>query len=264
MNTRSAVRQALRLITHHIGLGGDAHPDVTNLSSGFMSPELLRQHNTVFKQRTAIQDPNGTDILKLPIGYYSGSKFTNHPASANPTDINSAHAYVSVIPSSQDARRMIFLVEAQTGRIWTRTVNDTYETNNTWSKVDHYVRLWSGNSDLSSPVTLTKPILDVSGYKIFTDVKVKFVTSSNHTDEQSVSSKSSSINSTNIIDGDKKSIVTYEANLSFNTEDGVTTAVTTSNLAVHIYPNSTNEHDARIETWDTEPGIKITEIRGYY
>lgn len=262
MNTRSAVRQALRLITHHIGLGGDAHPDVTELKSGFMSPTMFKAHNTIFKRRTAIQNSAGTDILKLPIGYYSGSNFINHPAS-KPTELNTAHSYVSVIPSSQDTRRLIVLVEAASGRIWTRTVNDTYDVNNDWSKVDQYVTLWKGYSELKNPVTLSKPVRQNNGSLSFSEIKVKFATGSNVSDLMPVNLDTGSFNNTSIIDNDRTSQTTYEANIQFETKDGTSTAVITKNFGLNIYPNVNDENDARIQILN-ESVLNIVEIRGYY
>lgn len=263
MNTRSAVRQALRLVTHHIGLAGnDAHPDATELRSGFMSPDMLKSHNTMFKRRIPLRNTSGTDILKLPVGYYSGSNFLNHPAS-KPTELNTSHSYISVIPSSQDTRRLIVVVEAATGKIWTRTVNDTYDVNNDWSKMEQYVTLWKGSSELTSPVTLAKPVRNSSGSLAFSEVKVKFITGSNTTEIKPINLDIGSINSTNVVDGERIAKTTYEADLKFSTISGTTSVVATKNFGVNTYPNATDEHDARIQVLD-DAKITILEIRGYY
>lgn len=253
-----------RVLQWHVGKGGQkAHPDVDDFQSGFMTPTMLNEHNAALVKRTNIGDSAGTDIITLPVGNYAGSHWINHPSSAKATDINTTYAYVSVIPSSTDSRRFIVLVEAASGRIWTRTVNDTYDVNNDWSKMEQYETLWKGNSELASPVTLAKPVRNDSGGLNFSEVKVKFVTGSNTIEIKPISLDIGNINSTNVIDGERIAKTTYEADLKFSTISGATSVVATKNFGVNTYPNANDEHDARIQVLD-DAKITILEIRGYY
>lgn len=263
LNLDQAIAEISRGLKRHIGSNGTAHLPVSEDQSGFMTPELLVEHNTVFKKRTNIGDSAGTDILTLPVGNYAGSYWINHPSSAKATDINTTYAYVSVIPSSTDSRRFIVLVEAASGRIWTRTVNDTYEVNNKWSKMEQYATLWKGSSELTSPVTLSRPVRNDSGALNFSEVKVKFITGSNTIEIKPISLDVGNINSTNVVDGERIAKTTYEADLKFSTISGTTSVVATKNFGVNTYPNVIDEHDARIQVLD-DAKITILEIRGYY
>lgn len=226
-----------RLLQWHVGKGGQkAHPDVDEFQSGFMTPSMLNEHNAALVKRTNVGDSSGTDILTLSIGNYAGSYWINHPSSAKTTDINAAYAYVSVIPSSTDSRRFIVLVEAATGRIWTRTVNDTYDVNNKWTKIEQFETLWEGNSKMTTPVTLASSILDQSGNPTYSSIFVDYTTDTNNHGRQYGTRYDVTINTSN--ENNTLNVmapVLYEAQIVFPTS---TTAKMEVNKATVINTRS--------------------------
>lgn len=232
-----SITELIRKLKEHIGSNGNAHLPVSTDMAGFMTPEILKEHDSFFKSRKDIYSAGGTDILKLPAGFYAGSNTINHPR--NPGQINGSYAYINVIPSSQTTRRLIVLVEAATGAIWTRTVNDTYDVNNKWSKVEQAEVLWEGNSKMTKPVTLASSILDSNGNPTYSGIYVDYQTDTNNQNRQYGSRYGVVINTTNENNTlDVMAPVFYEGQLEFPTSN---TAQMTRNRATVINSDSSGK-----------------------
>jgi len=258
MGIREAVRLCLRLITHHIGLGGDAHADVTSKRAGFISAKSYNEHQSLFKQRTHLG--TNVDILKLEPGYYEGSSLINHPLTGSGVSTRISEIDVKF---GRDGRKQIKLVDSFDGSMWylavhTNGVADDRQPQ--WAKVRQHTILWQGNSELASPVTLAHPIISSSGAFNYYEIEFKFINSANTTSVGVIKADalSGSLNSTsNIGEGGSGGITTYEAIAVLT----ATTAVLTNNLGINIYPNANDANDARIRV-NNDSKIKVLEIRG--
>ncbi|NTR54835.1 hypothetical protein HQ956_09980 [Enterococcus faecium] len=150
-----------RLFSHHKGLGGDeAHPPVDGLVSGFMTPELLAQHNQLFSTRNFItaDDDVGVEILSLEPGFYSSNRFKGGPTSTSSTgNIDRWLAHLDVYKGYSNSRIYVYTTSSNGDR-WYLTAHNSNNVNNgsmKWIKLVSEVVLWEGENSLTSPLELT-------------------------------------------------------------------------------------------------------------
>lgn len=258
MDIVKAIQKSLALITHHIGLGGDAHPNATARNAGFMPPDLFKSAESLFNKR--IQLSEGTDIMKLTQGFYEGAGLLNHP-DFGATTASTRISLINVI-YGDGGRKTIEVIDSFNNHHWTITQHTDGTPDDEqarWTRVNQYSVLWSGYSDLSNPVTLSQPLVAANGVRNFNEIEVKFVTSSNDTVIGNIDAVAlgGSLDATTIINGDRISITTYEGYLELTNS----TAVLTNNWGLNIYPNVNDEHDARIQIVE-QSKMYILEIRG--
>lgn len=149
-----------RLFSHHKGLGGDeAHPPVDGLVSGFMTPELLSQHNQLFTAREFITaaDDIGVDILSLKPGFYSSNRFKGGPsAKSNIGGIDKWLANLDIYQGYSGSRVYVYTTSSNGDR-WYMT---THYSNNIltgsikWLKMAAETVLWEGENALETPLGL--------------------------------------------------------------------------------------------------------------
>lgn len=258
-----SIAELARRLKEHIGGNGDkrnpAHLPVSTDLAGFMTPDLFKEHVSFFKSRTPLNNSKGTDILSLPVGNYAGYNWLNYPGQ-DPKKLIGSHLYVSVIPSNESTRRMIVVVESANGRIWTRTVNETYDINNSWSSVEQYETLWEGNSKMTSPVTLSAPILNSDGSSRFSGICVDYATDTNNHGRQYGTRYDVTINTSNENNTpDVIAPVSYEGLLEFPTS---TTAKMVRNRATVINRKSEVDNTATLADASDAGTINILRICG--
>lgn len=252
-----SIAELARRLKEHIGSNGNAHLPVSTDLAGFMTPDLLKEHNSFFKSRTAINNSKGTDILSLPIGTYAGYNWLNYPG-RDPKTIIGDHTYISVIPSNESTRRTIVAIASANGQIWTRTVNDTYDVNNKWTKIEQYETLWEGNSKMTNPVTLAAPILDSNGNARFFGYFVEAITDTNNKSRNYGSRYGVVISMTNENDDlGAMAPVFYEGELQFPTS---TTAKMVRNRATVI--NTRDDGAAYLADATAAGSINVLRICG--
>lgn len=252
-----SIAEIARKLKEHIGSNGNAHLPVSTDMAGFMTPELLKEHDAYFKNSTYVNDSKGTDILTLPIGNYGGYHWLNYPDS-KPETINHSFSYVHVMPSSESTRRIITVVGAASGRIWVRAVNDTYEVDNSWSSIEQKELLWSGNSKLVDPVTLSAPVYNSNGSSRFYAVCVEYRTDSSNQDRRYGSRYGVIINTTN--ENDTEGVMApsfYETQVEFPSS---TTAVISRNRATVI--NTRSDGAAYLADTSNVGAVNILNIWG--
>lgn len=113
---KEQVNQNVRMINHHIGLGGKAHEAVNDYNAGFMTPDQKGTLENAGGQRIAM--PQGTDVFTLPAGKYEISGALNNPIGS---DDKSFIEYD--ISTSFDGRRQIEACVSAIGRRYYRSIH---------------------------------------------------------------------------------------------------------------------------------------------
>ncbi len=262
MEITDSVNKALDLIKHHTELAGDqAHPNATNVISGFMPANMHKALDAFDTNRVWLAE--NTDILSLDKGFYEGASLINHPEFG---DKPSTRISLIDVTPGLDGRKKIEVTDSFNNHRWTRTVHTDGTPDDAqpgWSRVKQYTTLWRGYSDLSKPITFAMPLKASTGNYNFEELEIVFMSGSNETrtDTINVANAEGSLDATTIVNGSSAdpriSLTTYEGYMSLTN----TTAVLTDNWGLNIYPNKNDEHDARIQQM---PGSKIhvKEIRG--
>lgn len=252
-----SITELARRLKEHIGSNGKAHLPVSTDMAGFMTPDLFKEHVSLFKSRTPLNNSKGTDILSLPIGNYAGYNWLNYPGQ-DPKKLIGDHTYISVLPSNEPTRRLIVAVASASGMIWTRTVNDTYDVNNGWVFNEQRETLWEGNSKMTSPVTLSTPILNPDGSSRFSGISVDYTTDTNNHGRQYGTRYDVTINTSN--ENNTLNVmapVLYEAQIVFPTS---TTAKMEVNKATVI--NTRSDGAAYLEDVTSTSSMNILRISG--
>lgn len=252
-------------LKEHIGSFGNAHLPATKDMNGFMTSQMVVEHQNLlnrtdklFYLRDGLQNANGTDILALPVGYYSGSNFTNYPF-YNPTDINKDHSYISVIPSSQQNRRLFIVTNASSNSVYIKSVNDDWDVQKPWGQFEQKVLLWKGSSKLADPVELADNVKN-GNTENYNKIRVYGMTDSGNVAISEGSSKGFNINATNQDNNvDAFGPAFYECFISFPTANSAQVVRSTSTA---LYPKSTTDPTAVFNNRSNESGINIREIWG--
>ena len=112
---KTKISQLFRLLSRHIGLGGDeAHPVADEWESGFMSPDMVTKYNRLFDKRPYTNANNSTaaerTLVDLPAGNYEGSGWIGHDDNPNPTSWVSE---VDVTVGNDGKRKLIKVTDSQ-------------------------------------------------------------------------------------------------------------------------------------------------------
>lgn len=207
---------------HHIGLGGtEAHPDVDQLVSGFMTPELYQQQQELFDKREFLTDDNGIDIFSLKPGFYSSNRFKNGPQ----TVVDQWLASVDIYEGYDGSRIYIYTASAQGDR-WCCTThykNDLSTGSVKWLKFKAETLLWSGSSDLSTSIQLSgNNIIYRNGVWLYDRFRIEYTDSMNNVNiVETKRSKSANCTGINISQNDLGTVL-EECNISFNKDNTIT------------------------------------------
>lgn len=144
-----------RLFNHHKGLGGEeAHPEVNNLVSGFMTPDMLSKLNAANGDSKLISD---TDINVFDL---SAGKWLIAGNSANNLPLDYSLFLVDVVAAG--SRKFITATQTGTGKMWTYVVNNDankVDTPNGWRRIWQEVLIFSGSAGkLNDSIPLTDGI----------------------------------------------------------------------------------------------------------
>jgi len=151
---KEQVNQNVRMINHHIGIGGDAHPAVNNYNAGFMTPDQKGTLENAGGQR--IRMPAGTDVLTLPAGIYEIVNATNNPVGVDDQTLTEYRIYTS----SDNLTRHIIATHSVNNRVFQRTVHyDGLPESGTgmWVTPAFKTLVWSGSSS-SGVLTFEHPL----------------------------------------------------------------------------------------------------------
>lgn len=168
MDNKKAFLKLVRDFESHRGAPGLpntkdlSHPDVGRWHSGFMSPELLAQHEQIFSKRRYIADTaeSPVNVLTLAAGFYSGVYFTNTPYGGTTNFLINVDVLVG-----ENGSRVVRLINSGTG------ANFEYVRHTTgsgyWKSMRGEVSIFSGNvSDINSTIALTQSLSGFQRVKI--------------------------------------------------------------------------------------------------
>lgn len=141
---RQAIQNVSDKIATHVGSGSGEHKVVDRQNSGFMSPEQYIGLFNALGFRKNI--PNGTDILTLAPGHYTGTNLLN--SSKGPND--SSVLMIDIL-QYREYYKQYYETDASTGKIrnYNYYVNGSGQVNTLsptgWADIERYVTLWEGN-----------------------------------------------------------------------------------------------------------------------
>lgn len=243
-----SLKKSIRMINHHIGLGGDAHPAVNALNAGFMTPEQKSILEKAASDATnargkRISMPAGTDVLTLPDGKYEISGAKNNPVGEGD------YSFIEYdISSSSDGRRQFKAVISALGRQYIRTVHtggSSTSGTNGWLCEPYLIwqgSITSGSIDLSGGLSE-----NIKGLK----VRLRSTTQQSDVIELMGTKNSSDKVITNISnDTSEASFQLYEIGLTF---DGKNLTINKNNTMV-AYVGSLG--------FTSLKGIMVTEVYG--
>lgn len=236
LNLDQAIAEISRRLKRHIGSNGTAHLPVSKDFAGFMTPEMLNQHNELFVKR--IRVPDGTDILSLKPGYYEGSRFLNHPL--QPSTKTTWLSNVDV-KFSDNGRKQFKIIDNMTGAVWERTIHsggDPASGSQDWARVYREQTLWKGNSKLADPVSLALPLAYDDGGLRYAMIKVVYQTEYGNYGWAVGTSNGVTINASNVNNDSTDEVTTVnisEAQMYFN---NAKTAYLSYNRSIAIYTTS--------------------------
>lgn len=232
---KEQVNQNVRMINHHIGIGGDAHPAVNNYNAGFMTPDQKGTLENAGGQR--IWMPAGTDVFTLPAGKYEISGALNNPIGSD--DISFIEYDIS---TSFDGRRQIEAYLSSTGRRYYRSIHTGGGTNSgsgMWNYIPFVI--WSGS------ITTGKLQYQVPMFSFMNGVRVVYSTVSGQrgsfdvyghdggSTEQDIGNNTNSPNNT---------FQNYEIGISFD----LTSLTINRNNMIIVSPNGISEGNENLTT----------------
>lgn len=154
MKITDSIKRLYRLVTHHIGSGGDAHASVSTMLNGFMTPK--QKADLINAQGQRIVMPKKTDVLTLPAGIYEIVNATNNPVGVNDQTLTEYRIYTS----SDNLTRHIIATHSVNSRVFQRTVHyDGLPESGTgmWVTPAFKTLVWSGSSS-SGVLTFEHPL----------------------------------------------------------------------------------------------------------
>lgn len=257
LNLDRSIGEISRRLKDHIGSNGSVHLPVSNDAAGFMTPNMLEQHNAFFIKRTR---KDNVDILTLPAGHYEGTGLLNHPA--HPTMATDWLTNIDVERGS-DGRAQFRIEDNYRGNVYHRTVHsggDPETGTRDWVKDVGAITIWRGSSKLKNPITLSLPLIDASDTHRFSEILVTYVTDTGQYGTQKGRENGVVINCFNLSNTENSSTVNiYEAEVNFPTAD---TATVVRNKSVIIYSDEAeSDANARVGIEDNQP-ITILKIEG--
>ncbi|QLL69607.1 hypothetical protein [Lactobacillus sp. 3B(2020)] len=261
LSLEKSVSELERKLLEHIGSNGygsneqSVHLPVDTDNAGFATPDMYVHDQQLFTKRKWVAN---VDILKLAPGYYEGSGFTNHPATATADTPTTWISNVDVI-DGDDGRRMIYLMDNLNGYFWKRTLHTGGAPDSgtgAWIKYDGLVTLWSGFSKLDEPATLSSSLYLSSGATLYNTILVKYTTDTEDFGLAYGNLNKVTINALNLNNDPTLKIADfYEAELVFPTG---TTAQVTRNRAITLLSSS----DDTAHLGESSQKINITKIMG--
>lgn len=160
MTIIESIKQLYRLLTLHMGSGGQAHANVNTINSGFMTPQQKADLTEAKGLRTLIPVPSDgsrVDVLSLDEGHYWGlyTAFKNTPTPSQETAENTAIVEIDVYRDSteQPTRKQVYFRVSSNGGYW--YINTHYSSvagSNSdgypkmWGNLYRYSVLWSGSA----------------------------------------------------------------------------------------------------------------------
>lgn len=245
------VRKNTRVIGHHVGIGGNAHPTVNDFNSGFMSPDqkaTLETASSDAKNGRGLMQrmPNGTDVLTLPAGNYIITNALNNPIGPDDFSITLYH-----ISDSGDSRREIRAVVSSTGSVYTRTVHtggDPTSGSRVWDQQTTRHLVWSGEAS-SGTINFDSEIL---GRHAVVEIFYETISGQQSSIRLYRDYASGNINETNHPnDLDSLTVQAYELRFTANS-----TSLTINNNVIRNINNSS------VNVQDT-PGVSIIAVYWY-
>lgn len=256
LNLDKTIFEIKRKLKAHIGSNGNAHLPVSDDVNGFMTSKEHKQLEQIFENRKFI---DGANIYTLPNGAYAGINMLNHPI--YPDGVTSAgwYCFIDVTSSIEgNGRKLITVHDSINGARYHRVVDKSGDGDTGtkyWIKDVSEIVLWSGNSALDNPVTLTADIKngDVNN---FDSIYALFATSTGNINRSyGTISGGITINALNNA-GSGFSINAFEAVIQFPNNN---TAQITGNNQLNIYANGDKQQAYMSQLTS---GIKILKIVG--
>ncbi|MGJ5606373.1 hypothetical protein KNO54_00210 [Latilactobacillus sakei] len=175
MKITDSIKRLYRLVTHHIGSGGDAHAIVNTIRPGFMTPKQKADLIEAKGLRTWVatpEDGSRIDILSMDAGHYYGmyTAFKNTPSPSQETPENAAFVEIDVLVDSNEpkTRKQIRFRVSSNGIVWeinthySLTVGDNADGYpKLWQRISKHSDLWSGNvSEVGAVITLADKLVN--------------------------------------------------------------------------------------------------------
>lgn len=244
------VRKNTRMLSHHIGLGGNAHAQVDDLNSGFMTPKQKATLETASADSTnalgvRIWKKSGTDVLTLPPGRYEISGAINNPLGT----ADSSYIEYDITTTDNGQRRQYSAIVSSTGLKFRRTTHtDGTPTSGSggW-RLDVPMVVWSGSAQ-SGTLTYQNKLDD--GLSIDKTI-VRYSTSSGQGGEVSILGKNggfTAITEPNLADDQSSNYQIYESR------------VTSTRSSLTIDSNFATIHTNNGDVYSDEKFITITRI----
>lgn len=215
MGIKTTVNKLNRLINHHIGLGGNAHPPVNKFNSGFMTPDQKLTLETASEQADNAEGnmkfmADGTDVLTLPAGNYWISNALNNPIGPEDRSILNYKVFID----DYLKRKEIWATLSVNGRVYYRTLHsggDPTSGTNGWVYINY--RIWNGNTN-SGDITYSWPPL-----KLKTGIKIYYQTISSQKGSIEIIGQtggSATFDITNQPDNQGNTLQNYEVSVEFD------------------------------------------------
>ena len=254
-----AITEIARRLKEHIGSNGNSHLPVSKDANGFMTTELLSEHNEIFKQRKWVSD---VDVLNLAPGFYDGNNLLNHPAMSEGNKSTWISNIDVLAGSGETGRKLILLTDSSTGARWYRTIHNATlaKSGSGWIRFGSgEVTLWQGSSYMSTPVTLQESIVNENGDDRFSNFYVEYQTDEGNHGRAYGKRYDTRINTSNQQDNNPAipTMTFYETMITF---PSVTTAVASVNVSNSIFAKSASDKTAVIDNNDFK--TYITKIVG--
>lgn len=180
MKITESIKRLYRLVTHHIGSGGDAHAIVNTIRPGFMTPQQLASIVEAKGLRTylnAPEDGSKIDVLKLTEGrYYTNyNLLSNTPEKSLETTDNTAVVEIDVsIDTSTFDRKQIYFRTSSQGDLWTISRHESSVSSlnddgwpKLWQKINKAAVLWSGSAiEAGTVLTLADKLINYRAVKV--------------------------------------------------------------------------------------------------
>ncbi|ANJ12794.1 hypothetical protein [Lactiplantibacillus plantarum] len=157
MKQKKTIQNLYKIVKSHIGSNtDDAHLPADEMHNGFMTRQHVQDLSQALGKYLVTDNiyPIEKDILKMPVGRWTGSGLVNTP------DGTSDHFIVDVLIST-DNRKLIRAMSTITGEMW--EYNKSPESYmlypDGWTKQERVKELWSGAvSEVGSGIKLSDNI----------------------------------------------------------------------------------------------------------
>lgn len=180
MKITESIKRLYRLVTHHIGAGGDAHAIVNTIRPGFMTPQQLASVVEAKGLRTylgAPEDGSKIDVLELREGHYytNYNLLSNTPEKSLETTDNISVVEIDVsVDSSIFDRKQIYFRTSSHGDLWTISQHESSVSSpnddgwpKLWQKINKAAVLWSGlATEAGTVLNLADKLINYSAVKV--------------------------------------------------------------------------------------------------